>query len=554
MRNNKGAVSVLLCVIFISIIIVIGAAVDVSSLSVANAYAKRMNYMACSSVLAEYDRNLYKDYGLIAYNCSMGDVETKAERYLDLMKRKKDDGIDQIALFDVELDEMKVSCKENLRNNDIFMEQIKEVMKYRLLEAGTDEILKLIDAGIGISDLFKDAEKGLEEEAAQADTDNAFSEDKAIHVSYDSEFINEVDAYVFRNILYAEGNSRPLIKCGIEEEKQKKQDMAGAGNELSEEESKSENEGRRPLKVNNSSFNAEDDSVDRVLKSQRIIDSLPSGNNAGGTVVNGFGFDSEDDILNLARESAGFLDMLNSVVDAGEERIAMMGYIRLYTKNAINYDSFKKDSFFRNETEYVLKGRLSDKSNRAAVKRDLYLLRTALNIAYIYSDSEKRRMTLEMAASLGAGPYASAVQFLIITAWAGAEAAEDISTLYDGGKVPFFKDSASWKLDMDSIFSGSRIISGGNKVEKGIGYSDYLQILLLTCSRQTITERTMDIIQINMKGRYDIQFDLRNCVTDFTEEAKYRRISHVPEILPQVVEDNFMEVKGEFSYSNEEEK
>lgn len=535
MKSNKGAVSVLLCVIFISIVLVIGAAVDVSSLSVANAYAKRMNYMACNSVLAEYDRHLYEDYGLIAYNCSMGDIETKVSEYLNRMKRVRRDSGDELILFDVELDSIKVSCRENLRNEEVFTKQVKEIMKFRMIEAGTDKLLGLINKGISISEVFQNAEEGLDEEKKGG----LWAENVA---SYDEFFKAE---YLSWN---PKKDNWKFEKAKVDTEDELSEPESERDDSESETVDENADSRRRNVEVNTAEFNAEDNSEDRILRSQRVIDSLPSGNDLSDGAAGGFGFGSEDDILKLARESAGFLEMLNSALDAGEERIALMGYARLYLKNAVSYEEFKRDSFFKNETEYVLKGKLSDKSNRSAVKRDIFLLRTALNIAYLYSDSEKRSLTLEAATALGAGPYAPAVQFLIVTAWAGAEATEDVRTLYDGGRVPFFKDDESWMLDLDSIFSEGVRINGGYKGNKGLGYSDYLQILLFTCSRQVMTERIMDIIQINMKGRYDIQFDLRNCITGFSEEAQFKRISRIPEVLPGIVEDNFMEVKGEFAY------
>ena len=61
-------------------------------------------------------------------------------------------------------------------------------------------------------------------------------------------------------------------------------------------------------------------------------------------------------------------------------------------------------------------------------------------------------------------------------------------------------------------------------------------------------ERIMDLIQINMKGRYDIRFDLRNHITGFEVSADYERKAFLPEVLPGIVEEDLMHIEEVFSY------
>jgi len=103
MKNNKGAISVLLCGIFLAVIIIVGAAADASSLAVANAYAKRTDYLASESVLAEYDRNLFKDYGLMAFNGGSDEIEERIKDYVDRMSRLKVKNKRSTVFFDIEL-------------------------------------------------------------------------------------------------------------------------------------------------------------------------------------------------------------------------------------------------------------------------------------------------------------------------------------------------------------------------------------------------------------------------------------------------------------------
>ncbi len=488
MRKNKGAVSVLLCVIFLSVVIAVGAAADACSLATANAYAKRMNYMACKSVLAEYDRHLFEDYGLMAFNGGSYEIQEKAKAYIRQMARVSENPGDEIVFFDLELDEISVdSSGSSLTNQQIFMEQISELMKYKAIEIGVEK--------------FKDYISGK----------------------------NDV------------GSKVGEAKNEFQKEKEASSDASVAGSAGESAQT------REAVSLNNRSFDSDDGSADRVLKSKRIIDSLPSENITEKSEKRRYGLGEEDELMELGEDSSDFMDGFYKNLSTGAEKLALLEYIKLYFKNSVSVPKKAGETFFTNEVEYILKGDYSDAENKADVKRDLFLMRTALNLAHIYADAEKKQLTLEAALATGAGPYAAAVQFVIATAWAGAEAKSDIDILYNGGKVPFMKDRSSWKLSFGSI-GAAETVSSEYEGGKGLDYSQYLELMMLACSKEKLAKRTMDLIQINMKGRYNIQFDLRNCITAFEAKSDFNRISFIPSVLPGIIEDNAMSIEGVFAY------
>lgn len=488
MKKNKGAVSVLLCVIFLSVVIAVGAAADACSLATANAYAKRMNYMACKSVLAEYDLHLFEDYGLMAFNGGSYEIQEKVDAYIRQMARVSDNPGDEIVFFDLEIDEISIdSSGSSLVNQQIFMGQISELMKYKSIEIGVDKFKEYISGKNDVGSKVSEAKNGLqkEKEASSASSDEGSNGDSA--------------------------------------------------------------EKREAVSLNNRSFESDDESADRVLRSHRVIDSLPSENIAEKREKRRYGLGEEDELMELGEDSSDFMDGFYKNLSSGAEKLALLEYIKLYFKNSVSVPEKAGETFFTNEIEYILKGNCSDAENKADVKRDLFLMRTALNLTHIYSDAEKRQITLEAALATGAGPYAAAVQFVFAAAWAGAEAKSDIDILYRGEKVPFMKDRSSWKLDFDSIGAAEQV-SGEYEGGKGLDYGQYLQLMMLMCSKEKLAKRTMDLIQINMKGRYNIQFDLRNCITSFKAKSDFHRISFIPSVLPGIIEDNAMSIEGVFAY------
>lgn len=498
-RNNAGAVSVLLCFVFLALIIAVGAAGDVSGLAAANAYAQRISYLSCKSVLAEYDRNLFDDYGLLAFVGGSDEIEERIGDYSSMMRRVDEQSEDEIVFFDVRLKDVNADCRErNLRNPAVFMEQIKEYMKYSAAESGIEGLLGLASGSLGFEDALNNAIVGFEKE----------EQDKAAAGSSGS----------------GEGGFGTEAEGG----------GAGAG------------EGREPVDVNDRCSDTSVDCMERVLRSRRIIDSLPSGPDNEESEKHEYSLGKEKELLKLGKDSSEFLNSFCSALGGGAEKLILCEYIMDSFKNTVNPESIDGETFFTNEAEYILKGGFNDRKNASSVKRDLFLLRTALNIAHIYSDAEKSRIVLEAASA--AGPYAAAVQFVLAAAWAGSEAQEDLNILYSGGKVSFIKSSGDWKLDFDSVFGEGKVINSDYRGDRGLDYSGYLRLMLLAQSRGNLIERSMDLIQINMKGRYNIQFDLRNCCTGFSVHTEYERLWYLPAVLPGIVEDNVLSYEEVYSY------
>ena len=490
-NKRKGAVSVLLCVILVSLVILAGAAGDACSLAVANAYAERIHYLAGKSVLAEYDRHLFEDYGFLAFTGGEEEVREKMQEYGGRMCRVSEDAADEIVIFDLDLSDVRVSCAgRSLSDKTVFMDQLREIMKYRTVATGLETLLSSMGSGVEIDGLYRDAKD-----------------------SYDSE--------------------KTALTEPIPADPQT--------GEVPENPAS-----RDPLDLKENTFDPESVPEGRTLRDRMVKESLPSKNgDHSHSREKIYRLGQEEELMTLGKDSAGFLDSFFSGIAYGTDKLLLMGYIDTHFRSMLKEGS--GESFFLGEKEYILKGKLSDKDNLSSVKRELFLLRTGLNIAHIYSDPEKRGLTQAAAAATGAELFLPAVQFLIAAAWAGAEAEEDLSTLMKGGKVPFLKSASDWKLSLESIYGENRVQSG-HREGSGLDYDAYLDLLMLTVGTDQIELRTMDLIQINMKGRYDKRFDFRNCITGFEDTASFERIPHLPSVLPGIIEDNVMQTEGVFEY------
>lgn len=179
-----------------------------------------------------------------------------------------------------------------------------------------------------------------------------------------------------------------------------------------------------------------------------------------------------------------------------------------------------RDTFFFNEVEYILKGNFNDQSNYKAVRNDLFIMRNILNLVHINSDPEKQKKIEAVAAILTLAEGKEIGALFVAEAWAAAESENDLRLLEDGKQVAFMKKKDNWAVPISSTLEFLWKEDYMNpKSMHGYEYEDYLRILLFVENREKKLLRCMDLIQINMKGNYDRDFDLKEYYGGFQFEA-----------------------------------
>ena len=181
------------------------------------------------------------------------------------------------------------------------------------------------------------------------------------------------------------------------------------------------------------------------------------------------------------------------------------------------YGHEKEESLLKYQMEYILAGQDTDWKNLESVAKRLLRWREASNILYILTDSAKiaeaEAMALALTAVCLSPELAEPVKYIILFAWAYVESLQDVKTLLAGGRVPIYKTSADWKTGINSIKNvrGSLAEDGGGR---GLNYEEYLRIMLFLQDQETRTFRAMDVIEMdirrtagNARFRLDACFD-----------------------------------------------
>lgn len=243
------------------------------------------------------------------------------------------------------------------------------------------------------------------------------------------------------------------------------------------------------------------------LKNQQIIASLPS---------KGYQSNFSVDLKNLIENG---LPSLAEIKKNQLDKYLVNEYIMTHFLNRMRGHE-TRDTFFFNEVEYVLKGNFSDGRNYNAVRTDLFIMRNILNLLHITGDPEKRRKIAEVAAALTLIKGKEIGIAVVSEAWATAETVNDLRLLEAGKEVALIKGRDNWAVPLSSTLE--YIQKEGYTAPKrmtGYDYEDYLRIFLFLEKREQKLFRCMDLIQINMKGSVNRNFDLKEHYGGFQFEA-----------------------------------
>lgn len=176
--------------------------------------------------------------------------------------------------------------------------------------------------------------------------------------------------------------------------------------------------------------------------------------------------------------------------------------------------------------EYLIAGKETEKENLAYIVRCLLVIRTLINLAYVSTNALFQSKSLTTATAVagftGIVPLITGIQWLILTILAFEEACIDVTALLAGKKVPLIKSPANFKMKYEEICSVSYSFfkrkgksykkADGEVVSSDISYEQYLLLLELLVSKQKLKDRLIDIIQFDLRKRFNQTFEFRDCI------------------------------------------
>lgn len=212
--------------------------------------------------------------------------------------------------------------------------------------------------------------------------------------------------------------------------------------------------------------------------------------------------------------------------ETGNEKLYFTAYI---PEHFGSYISPGENRPLEYEQEYLIGGNTDDMENLQEVLDKIRNLRMAPNYFYLQTDETKKAEAKVLAGVvstlMGNPELTDVVCQIILMAWAYGESVMDLRTLTAGGKVPAAKSKETWKLSLSGLLKlGTKEDSGASEAgESGFGYDDYMKMLFLLESKETLRLRMLDLIEWNMKMRLDCPFFQADaCITKLRIQSTCR--------------------------------
>ncbi len=205
-----------------------------------------------------------------------------------------------------------------------------------------------------------------------------------------------------------------------------------------------------------------------------------------------------------SRMECGQINIGNMTVEelgSGEELLERFFFQEYLLRYMGYYGEEKMEGALSYQVEYLIANNDTDVANMRHVANLLCAIREAANVIYLYSDEEKcmeaEVVATVLATLLQVPEAASLLKNVLLLGWAYAESLYDVEVLLSGGKVPLIKDGESWHYDIENALSLKSAVTP--TAEEGLGYEDYLRMMLVFVDLDTLTSRAMNMVEADIR-------------------------------------------------------
>lgn len=455
--GNKGKVTIFICLIISSMLLVFTTIGKILNLYSARQKVAMCGRIALSNVRSEYNRYVFDNYHILLFdlNCQgkgEGALEKQMETELQGNLGKKF-VVEEAAITDY-VTPVDNSCAG-------FKEQIAGYMVYAAVESGADAILDSTGGDDGT--LSTELENQLEEDSHSKFTDETADREKSKTTP---------------------GNNGRMENSEENENYESETDVTLL----------SRAEDPRNVTTN----------VDKLGILYFVI---PEGMDVSGSTCNKSGLPSmisggntkpEFKINCKFDDYEGFRSELDSCGGWGDD--VVNGALGIFYANKVfncATDKLQENSVFVYEREYLICGRESDYKNLEGVITKIAGIRLPVNYSYLMSSTEKlgKIRNISVPISLTTGVPEPILKHLIGGCWAYVEGLAEIRGLLTGKKLAFKKNSGNWITDLSDLCNS--MYGECKEAENGLTYEDYLTVLMALTPEETLHLRMLDIIQLN---------------------------------------------------------
>lgn len=511
--DERGQITIFLSLLFLvlmmSFLFIVEGVISYSASSLGEDAVKGVG----ESIMANYDRELFKNYHLFFLDPRQKDyIVTDGKEFINQYFSGN-------SFFDIYCDSLEVTGEKTAVDEDglYLKHEIREWMKYR----EEKEIAKVLEDIIRNTKKNDGERKECQEEVDSAETDVKKEQDEEVNQETKEE-ANKKDT---------ESDLKGDVDKNTDNVENMKSDEKAASEEIEpvSEETLKERSNWKEIKETLQLLMRTGILFYAAEHSENLSRQSIPGTNLPSKRVKSSSFDNEQRLLDKMDElSFSSLKGIKSLLSVD---ISMDGIGTLWTKDRyiISYiedcfsfygSSDKKDNALLYEVEYLISGKNSDIDNLKRVANYILLLRFINNYIFTGKDTQMKMQINTMASAItgvmGMPQTMKAVQVLIRMAISYGESLLELHTLFSGGEVPLIKDKTTWNLTLKTMAEQLRNKQIVKKGKKNISYKDYLKLFLLTKGNsRTVCYRMMDIMQENIASK-EPGFLMENCLFSYS--------------------------------------
>lgn len=520
MRNRKikGSITVFMTFIFILIFSLVLVFFENTRIISSKGYVKNASSAAEKTLFGDYNKELFEEYGLFGYGgyngMSSDDMLEDFKNILlnNLTVKPENSKISYTDVYKIKKLEIPDKNFEGFADGDNLYSQIKEFIINDTLSSSVNKIKNKYSKGTG-------SEQGdLREKLDDGD-------------SY------ETGKYKEKYEKKKDGNKKDTKEnTDTKKKTDTKENMDTKKNMNTKEDKTEENEEiENPLE--NFKELIEDGYLSLVCDTNKLSDAKIE-----KVILSDD--DTEDNVNNTAEnkyESAGsyLKDLLvnnNKSLDEGNKSFEKDKTESIVYANKV-FSSYvcNREKTVEYGMEYLICGNEKEKDNLTGVVSRIIAARMVTNFAAILSDKTIYAKSLATATAIagitGLEPVIKGVQYVILAIMAFEESCVDTAALLDGRQIPIVKKMTDIKITYEEIclVSGELLKnkakqynkSDGKIVSSYIDYNEYLFCFAACVSKEKIKTRIFDVIQYDLRTRYNESFCIYDCIVAADFEITY---------------------------------
>lgn len=514
-QKENGSITVFLSIIFLLFFAMFGVTFENVRSLISAGHVRTSAYSAAVTAFGDYNKELYREYGLFGYGGAEGknvsDLEfayqrvlfenlsavpvKKDKQYVDLFGYRDIDAIVKKADYITDSNEFLGQVTAFLKQEAVM--DIKDTIDQKIQTADKNEIQSKLA-------VTKDYEQGKYEQSddKKATKGKNAAEEKQ-EISHDKTDSAGGNPLKFFTNLARDG----VLGLVCDEDRMTDGVITSC-----------QENGRSDQKDEDDKKNKEGTKKATDIKDMQRKDAK-SESEAGAIL---------SDLISKNQKQEDEREKVNSPI----EKISIIRYANKVFSSYTN----EQNRTTKYGLEYLIGGKSREKDNLISVINRLLVVRLLLNFTCVMSDAAFQEKSLATATAIagitGLPPVINAIQYTILLILSFEEACVDVRALLMGKKISALKKSSDFQMKYEEICMGSKKLftqkanvypnDDGKKEISSISYSQYLWSFLLFVSQDTIEKRIFSLIEYDLREKYNRTFCVHTCICKCRYKINYQ--------------------------------